>query len=57
MDPAVRTQNLNPDVLMMDPAKDWYRCDADQVLKRHNELMTGTNSKGSSVVLAFGIFS
>jgi hypothetical protein len=21
------SQNLNPDVLMMEPAEDWYRCD------------------------------
>jgi hypothetical protein len=24
----VPIQNLNPDVLMMEPAEDWYRCDA-----------------------------
>jgi len=29
---AVLTQNLNPDILMMQPAKDWNRCDASELL-------------------------
>jgi hypothetical protein len=28
----VRIQNLKPDVLMMEPAKDWYRGDAADLL-------------------------
>ena len=31
--PAVPIQNLNPDVLMMEPAEDWYRCDAADLLR------------------------
>jgi hypothetical protein len=30
---AVPIQNLNPDVLMMEPAEDWYRCDAAELLR------------------------
>ena len=29
----VRIQNLKPDVLMMEPAKDWYRSDAADLLR------------------------
>jgi hypothetical protein len=29
---GVRIQNLKPDVLMMEPAKDWYRGDAADLL-------------------------
>jgi hypothetical protein len=29
---VVLSQNLNPDVLMMDSAKDWYRCDTADLL-------------------------
>lgn len=32
MSSAVRIQNLKPDVLMMEPAKDWYRDDAADLL-------------------------
>jgi hypothetical protein len=32
-DAAVPTQNLNPDILMMKSAEDWYRCDAADVLQ------------------------
>ena len=31
--PAVLSQNLNPDVLMMQPAQDWYRCDGAELLR------------------------
>jgi len=30
---VVPTQNLNPNVLMMEPADDWYRCDAADPLR------------------------
>jgi hypothetical protein len=30
---AVPIQNLDPDVLMMEPAEDWYRCDAAGLLR------------------------
>jgi hypothetical protein len=30
---AVPSQNLNPDVLMMKPAEDWYCCDAADLLR------------------------
>ena len=30
---AVPIQNLNPDVLMVEPAEDWYRCDAAELLR------------------------
>jgi|SRR5208282_422208 len=30
---AVASQNLNPDVLMMKPAKDWNRCDTADLLR------------------------
>ena len=26
-------QNLKPDVLMMEPAEDWYRCDAADLVR------------------------
>jgi len=29
----VLIQNLNPDVLMMEPAEDWHRCDAAKLLR------------------------
>jgi hypothetical protein len=29
----VLSQNLNPDILMMQPAKDWNRCDASGLLR------------------------
>ena len=29
----VPIQNLNPDVLMVDTAEDWYRCDAAELLR------------------------
>jgi len=29
----VPIQNLKPDVLMMEPAEDWYRCDASDLLR------------------------
>lgn len=29
---GLATQNLNPDVLMMEPAQDWYRGDAADLL-------------------------
>jgi len=29
----VPIQNLNPDVLMVEPAEDWYRCDAAELLR------------------------
>jgi hypothetical protein len=31
--PTMPIQNLNPDVLMMEPAEDWYRCDAADLLR------------------------
>jgi len=31
---AVPIENLNPDVLMMEPAEDSYRCDAAELLSR-----------------------
>jgi hypothetical protein len=31
-DRAVPIQNLNSDVLMMEPAEDWYRCSAAVLL-------------------------
>jgi hypothetical protein len=30
---VVPIQNLNPDVLMVEPAEDWYRCDAAELLR------------------------
>jgi hypothetical protein len=30
---VVLSQNLNPDILMMQPAKDWNRCDASGLLR------------------------
>jgi hypothetical protein len=30
---TVLSQNLNPDILMMQPAKDWNRCDASGLLR------------------------
>ena len=30
---AVPTQNLKPDILMMEPAEDWLRCDAADLLR------------------------
>jgi hypothetical protein len=30
---VVPIQNLNPDVLMMEPAEHWYRCDAAELLR------------------------
>jgi hypothetical protein len=30
---GVRIQNLNPEVLMMEPAEDWHRCDATELLR------------------------
>jgi len=32
-DTAVPSQKLNPDILMMKPAEDWYRCDAADLLR------------------------
>lgn len=29
----MRIQNLNPEVLMMEPAEDWHRCDATELLR------------------------
>ena len=29
----VAIQNLNPEVLMVEPAEDWYRCDAAELLR------------------------
>ena len=29
----VPSQNLNPDLLMMEPTEDWYRCDAPDLLR------------------------
>ena len=31
---VVPSQNLNPDILMMKPAEDWYCCDAADLLRR-----------------------
>ncbi len=31
---GVLSQNLNPDVLMMEPAEDWYCCDGAE-LRQH----------------------
>ena len=33
-DRPVPSQNLNPDILMMEPAEDWYRCDSADILSR-----------------------
>ena len=30
---VVPIQNLNPDVLMVEPAEDWYCCDAAELLR------------------------
>jgi hypothetical protein len=46
---AVPIQNLNPDVLMMEPAEDWYRCDAAELLRPPK-----TRGFRWSVVLTFG---
>jgi len=32
-DLVVLSQNLNPDVLMMQSAEDWYRCDGAELLR------------------------
>jgi hypothetical protein len=31
--PPALTQLLNPDVLMMEAAQNWYRCDATELLR------------------------
>jgi hypothetical protein len=31
--PPPSTQLLNPDVFMMEPVEDWYRCDAAELLR------------------------
>jgi hypothetical protein len=33
IDHVVPIQNLNPDVLVMEPTEDWYRCDAADLLR------------------------
>ncbi len=41
----VPIQNLNPDVMMMEPAEDRYRCDAAELLRRRKPGASLSNER------------
>jgi hypothetical protein len=48
-DPPVPVQNLNPDILMMQPAKDWNRCDAADLPPKIRSISIRPMRDGSGV--------